>query len=108
MFLNSIKICLEEQPEIELVGLLESGEACLEFADKNAIDVVIMDAHMPSMDGIQATQELKKKYPKIKVILCTVWDEAKAKVYAKKAGADSYFLKGKFYAELIDKIKELA
>lgn len=56
-------------------------------------DVILMDVEMPVMDGIEATQLLKQKFPQIKVIMLTVFDNYDKIAGAIKAGADGYLLK---------------
>ena len=106
-FRESIKVFLQEQPEIELVGLVESGEKCLEFVNQNSVDLVIMDARMSGMDGPETTETLKKKHPDIKVIICTIWAEKEARDYAPQSGALYYFIKGEPLSSLLKKIKYL-
>ncbi|MEL0457407.1 response regulator transcription factor [Flavobacteriaceae bacterium SZ-1-7] len=68
-------------------GLLEKLEA-----DHN-VDVILMDIEMPVMDGIEATEKIKQKYPHIKIIMLTVFDNDENIFNAIKAGADGYLLK---------------
>lgn len=68
----------------ELIGKLEQN---------HNIDVILMDIQMPEMDGITATEIIKKKYPQIKIIMLTVFDEDEKIFKAIKAGADGYLLK---------------
>lgn len=60
--------------------------------DKN-VDVILMDIEMPKMNGIDATFEVKQKYPQIKIIMLTVFDNDENIFNAIKAGADGYLLK---------------
>lgn len=68
----------------ELIGKLE---------ENHNIDVVLMDIQMPQMDGIKATEIVKSKYPQIKVIMLTVFDDDENIFNAIKAGANGYLLK---------------
>jgi DNA-binding NarL/FixJ family response regulator len=68
----------------ELIGKLESN---------HNIDVVLMDIQMPEMDGITATEIIKNKYPHIKIIMLTVFDDDENIFNAIKAGANGYLLK---------------
>lgn len=68
----------------ELIGKLEQN---------HNIDVILMDIQMPEMDGITATEIVKNKYPQIKIIMLTVFDEDEKIFKAIKAGADGYLLK---------------
>ncbi len=70
------------------------GKNCIEKLDKNHnIDLILMDIEMPIMNGIEATQIIKNKYPQIKIIMLTVFDNDENIFKAIKAGADGYLLK---------------
>ncbi len=70
------------------------GLDLLEKLDKNHnIDLILMDIEMPKMNGVLATQAVKQKYPQIKVIMLTVFDNDENIFNAIKAGADGYLLK---------------
>jgi len=68
----------------ELIGKLE---------ENHNIDVILMDIQMPEMDGIKATEIIKNKYPQIKIIMLTVFDDDENIFNAIKAGANGYLLK---------------
>lgn len=70
------------------------GKNCIEKLEKNHnIDLILMDIEMPIMNGIEATQIIKNKYPQIKIIMLTVFDNDENIFNAIKAGADGYLLK---------------
>ena len=71
-----------EQYGFELVGEAENGREALEMAEKFTPDVVITDIKMPFMDGLQLSEELKKRFPTIKIIILTGFDKFE---YAQKA-----------------------
>ena len=83
-FFDDITIKFHANNGAELIGKLEE--------DHN-VDVVLMDIQMPVMDGIKATELVKKKYPQIKVIMLTVVDDDAYVFNAIKAGANGYLLK---------------
>jgi len=68
----------------ELIGKLEVN---------HNIDVILMDIQMPEMDGVRATEIIKSKYPHIKIIMLTVFDDDEKIFRAIKAGANGYLLK---------------
>lgn len=71
-----------------------NGEDLIEKLEKNHnIDMILMDIEMPKMNGIEATQIIKQKYPQIKIIMLTVFDNDENIFNAIKAGADGYLLK---------------
>ena len=70
------------------------GKNALEKIEKNHnIDMILMDIEMPVMNGIEATSIIKNKYPQIKIIMLTVFDNDENIFNAIKAGADGYLLK---------------
>lgn len=69
---------------IELIQRLE---------ENHNIDLILMDIEMPKMDGIEATEKIKARYPQIRVIMLTVFDNDENIFNAIKAGADGYLLK---------------
>lgn len=70
------------------------GEDLLEQLESNHnLDLILMDIEMPIMNGIEATQSVKQKYPHIKIIMLTVFDNDENIFNAIKAGADGYLLK---------------
>lgn len=72
----------------------ENGLDLIEKLEKNHnVDLILMDIEMPKMNGIEATGFVKQKYPQIKIIMLTVFDNDENIFNAIKAGADGYLLK---------------
>lgn len=71
------------------------------------IDVILMDIEMPEMDGIEATGEVQKKYPKIKIVMLTVFDDEDKIFRAIQAGASGYLLKDEPAKVIVDGIKSI-
>jgi len=72
----------------------ENGEELLnKLRNNSAIDLILMDIEMPVMNGIEATFEIKKRFPDIKIVMLTVFDNDENIFNAIKAGADGYLLK---------------
>ena len=83
-FFNKLNFKFRASNGASLIGKLE---------ENHNIDVILMDIQMPEMDGIKATELVKKKYPHIKVIMLTVHDDDELIFRAIKAGANGYLLK---------------
>jgi DNA-binding NarL/FixJ family response regulator len=80
--------------EIEIKFKANHGQDLLDKLDKNHnIDLILMDIEMPKMNGIEATEIVKSKYPQIKIIMLTVFDNDENIFKSIKAGADGYLLK---------------
>lgn len=84
-----------------------NGLEIIEKVEKNHhLDLILMDIEMPKMNGIEATVIIKSKFPQIKIIMLTVFDNDENIFKAIKAGADGYFLKEVNPQELYDGIVE--
>ncbi|WP_298303613.1 response regulator transcription factor [Flavobacterium sp.] len=87
--------------DIEIKFKAHDGENLIEKLDKNHIvDLILMDIEMPVVNGIQATQIIKDKYPQIKIIMLTVFDNDENIFKAIQAGSDGYLLKDVSSVEL--------
>lgn len=99
-FFDDISVKFHANNGAELIGKLE---------ENHNIDVILMDIQMPEMNGIKATELIKKKYPQIKVIMLTVVDDDDCVFKAIKAGANGYLLKEidaeKLYKSIIEVTK---
>jgi DNA-binding NarL/FixJ family response regulator len=108
VFINGVSTLLKEVPEFEVVAEVENGEALIKQAELYTPDVILTDIQMPIKDGIEATKEICKRFPKIKVIALTTFSES---IYIKKmlaAGASGYILKTTDKEGLITAIKKVA
>jgi DNA-binding NarL/FixJ family response regulator len=90
----SVKTMLKSaQHDIELVGEAEEGNQAIELVGKFRPDVVLMDIGMPIMDGVRATQAIKRQYPDVKVVMLTSHEDEDDVLDAFSSGANSYCLK---------------
>jgi DNA-binding NarL/FixJ family response regulator len=96
-----LRIILE--PEFNIVGAAEDGEALLQYARRLQPDVIISDINMPKVDGLQAAQLLKDIAPRARVIFLTAHAEPPYVAAAFAAGAVGYLIKG----ETIDLVGSL-
>lgn len=103
---NQLKI-LQESDEIEVIGTALSGEAALELLEKKQPDVILQDLGLPRMTGIEVTREVKRRWPKIEVLIFTIFDEEEKVIQAVKAGASGYLLKGATADRIYDAIREV-
>lgn len=97
---ESLKIIINSDSDFEVASVAESGSELLEFLEKDAVDVVLMDVRMPEMTGVECTRIVKKKYPQTKVIILTTFDDDEYIFDALKYGASGYLLKGSSLEEL--------
>ena len=97
---ESLKIILDMNADIKVIGLAENGNKVLELLKKNLPDIILMDIRMPELDGVLCTKIVKEKFPDVKIIILTTFDDDEYVFYALKYGASGYLLKGCSVQEL--------
>lgn len=102
--IDGIKLLLEYEDGISIVGSANDGEALLEIVAKKRPNVVLTDIRMPKLDGIEATKQIKKQYPEIKVLAFTMFDQTEAIQRMLDAGASGYILKNSALKEVYEAI----
>ena len=105
---QGIKMVLDLDPELEVVGEASNGEEALRMARRLEPDVVLMDLVMPVMDGVEATGEIRRELPDTEVVALTSVLEDASVTGAVKAGAIGYLLKNTGGEELRQAIKAAA
>jgi DNA-binding NarL/FixJ family response regulator len=102
-----IKRLFENTPNLNIVADLGSGEEAYHFLQKNTVDLIIMDVSMPGKGGIETTNQIKKRYPKIKILMLSMHDNAMIIEKAMKAGADGYILKNDLSDDLLNAVEKV-
>ena len=102
-----IKRLVENTPNLNIVADLGSGEEAYHFLQKNTVDLIIMDVSMPGKGGIETTNQIKKRYPKIKILMLSMHDNAMIIEKAMKAGADGYILKNDLSDDLLNAVEKV-
>ncbi len=97
---ESLKIILDTNQDFEVVAVVESAKELLDFLEKEDVNIILMDVRMPEMSGVECTRIIKQKYPEIKVIILTTFDDDEYIYDALKYGASGYLLKGCSLEEL--------
>ncbi|MBX7115200.1 MAG: response regulator transcription factor [Myxococcaceae bacterium] len=103
---NQLKL-LGASPDLSIVGTALSGESALEEIAKIQPDVVLLDLGLPRMSGIDVTKQVKAAYPKIEILIFTIFDEEDKVLEAVKAGASGYLLKGAPTERIVEAIREV-
>lgn len=101
---ESLKIILDMNNDIKVIGLAEDGQKVLDQLEKTLPDIILMDIRMPEIDGVLCTKIVKEKYPDVKIIILTTFDDDEYVFYALKYGASGYLLKGCSVQELTSAI----
>ena len=104
---KGLQLYLKTQPDFELAGEAATGTEVLERVAELAPDIVLMDLHMPVLNGIEATRRIKESHPAVKVIVLTSFSDHDHVLPAVKAGARGYLLKDIEPDELADAIRRV-
>jgi DNA-binding NarL/FixJ family response regulator len=107
IFTQGLEQLLKHELNAEIKGIALNGKEAIEKCGQHDIDVIIMDVHMPVIDGIHATQTIKELYPCIKVIIISAADDLPTVTEALNAGADAYILKDDDIAETVKAIRAI-
>ena len=97
---------LSTQSDIEVVGEGASGKEAIAKAHELKPDLILMDLLMEDMDGVEATTQIKKDLPQIKVLMLTSFIEDKEVYRALDAGVDSYILKTTSAKDIADAVRK--
>ena len=108
LFREALVTLLGARPEVEVVGEAGDGEQALERAAALQPDVVLMDLHMPVLDGIAATRRLRVEQPGVRVLALTTFDDDEDVFAALRAGALGYLLKDVSSDRLVEAVLSAA
>jgi DNA-binding NarL/FixJ family response regulator len=103
---NQLKL-LDAAPEVEIVGTAMNGESAIDEIPRCNPDVLLLDLGLPRMSGIDVTREVKAKWPKVEILIFTIFDEESKVLEAIKAGASGYLLKGASSEKIIEAIRDV-
>lgn len=98
---QALRQLLEQHSEVEVVGDADSGREAVLATEKLMPDVVLMDMVMPGLNGLEATRQIRKRFPKARVLILTGYMEDEQIIGALRAGASGYVVKRSDTEELI-------
>lgn len=104
MFIDGIRALLGDEKEIEITGHALNGREALSLLEHNTADIVLMDVNMPVMDGIEATRQVRERFPGVKIIMLTMHNNRDFVYSLIHAGASGYILKNTGRKELMEAI----
>ena len=93
IFRDGLKVGLSADENLDVIMEADNGEDLLKGLETITPDVILMDLKMPIMDGMEATKAVRKKYPSIKVLVVTMYDDDKFIIHMMENGANGYLLK---------------
>ncbi len=105
IFRDGLHSLLDRQPDMEVVAEADNGRVALKHAKTLSPDVVIMDIGMSELNGIDATRQIVKALPNVKILALSMYSDKRFVRGMLKAGASGYMLKDSAFNELIDAIR---
>ena len=105
---TGLKSFLQTQPDLEVVAEASDGQEAVTRALETRPDIIIMDLSMPGMDGLEATRQLKEKWPQVVVLALTVHEDKLYFMKMLEAGASGYLTKQAASDELVQAIHTVA
>ena len=101
---KGLRSLLDKETGIEVVGEAEDGREAIVKAEELHPDVVVVDIAMPGLNGLEATRQIKKRFPDMKILILTMHANEEYILQSLKAGASGYLVKKSAPAELISAI----
>jgi DNA-binding NarL/FixJ family response regulator len=108
VFREGLRLLLADEPDITVVGAAASGADAIASARELQPDIIVMDLHMPDVDGVEATRRIVRESPHIAVLMLTMFDDDESVFAAMRAGARGYLLKGSNHTDIIRAIGAVA
>ena len=93
IFREGLKVSLGQDDKMQVIFEAENGEELITTMETKKPDIIIMDLKMPIMDGMEATQIIRKKYSDVKVLVVSMYEDDKFIIHLMEIGANGYLLK---------------
>jgi len=106
-FLDSLRELIDRQPELHVIAAAANGLEAIELAEKLEPDAVVLDLHMPLLDGVSAAARLRRDHPSVCLIALTGDEEPALHRAVREAGADEVLLKTQLVEGLIERLSTL-
>ena len=103
-YLESLRLLVEQQPDLSVVAVARDGLQAIEHVDEFHPDAVVIDLHMPRLDGVSAVARLRRDHPSLCLIALTGDAEPTLHRATEAAGADAVMLKGQMLEGLTERI----
>lgn len=105
-FVESLRELIDRQPELEVVGSVGNGLEAIELADQLKPDAVVIDLHMPLVDGVTAVARIRRDHPSVCLVALTGDEAPKLHEAVKEAGADGVLLKRELVDSLVERLSD--
>lgn len=103
----SLKLALQRQAGIELVGLASNGREAIELTERYCPDVIVLDLQMPVLDGLSASMQIKSAHPNTKILAYSSLEDPQTEVMLQTAKVDAFCKKDTAIQDLIAMVNRL-
>ncbi|OZU87838.1 DNA-binding response regulator [Virgibacillus indicus] len=101
---QGLKVILEQDENITVTKVVSNGLEAIQVLEKHLVDFIMMDVRMPVMNGIEATRKIKQKWPYVKILILTTFNDDAYAMEALKEGANGFLLKTSEPEKLIEAV----
>jgi len=102
---DGLEMLLNLEKDFQVIGVAQDGAEAVDLAAQKQPDLILMDLKMPIMSGIEATREIRTKFPNIKILVLTTYDDDEWVFDAIRAGASGYLLKDTPRQKIVEAIR---
>jgi DNA-binding NarL/FixJ family response regulator len=106
-FVEALVLLVNGQPGLTVAGAASNGLEAIELAERLAPEAIVIDLHMPLLDGVTAIARLRRDHPSICLIALTGDPDAELHDAVREAGADAVLLKSEFMQSLLDRLGDI-
>ena len=108
MLRDGLRALFEQEPSLHVVGEADCGEQLLARLPATPCDVVLLDLHMPELDGLATTRRLRAEFPDVRILILSMTDHERAIGEVLAAGASGYVLKNAGHDEIVTAVRAVA
>ena len=102
---DGLEMLLNLEKDFQVIGAAQDGAEAFELAAQKQPDLILMDLKMPIINGIEATRQIRAKFPNIKILVLTTYDDDEWVFDAIRAGASGYLLKDTSRQKIVEAIR---
>ncbi|WP_020619204.1 response regulator [Paenibacillus daejeonensis] len=107
MVRQGLKMMMESDPEIRVTGEARNGREAVRLCESHYFDLAVLDIRMPEMDGLSAAAVMRERWPDLKLLILTTFNDDEYALQALKLGASGYMLKDADPAQLLQAIRSV-
>ena len=105
---DGLRALFQQDPSLQVVGEAENGEQLIAQLPTTPCDVVLLDLHMPGLDGLATTLRLRAEFPDVRILILSMADHERAIGQVLAAGASGYVLKNAGHEEIVAGVRAVA